>query len=154
MSSPLIRRRPPTPQMPLAPSTPQQQTTVPPAGTVSPRSIPDATAVPLPSRSERFPLSPTDLGQLLCLIAEGRESGLSNKPVFLQPPCLSKTTNTAKNLKLTQVEHALLPLLLKANSSSSDVLDERKHCTQCLQDTVAGPPRRTLAQHVRVRLTE
>ena len=38
---------------------------------------------------------------------EGRESGLSNKPVFPQPPCLSlHNTFTAKNLKLTQAEHA------------------------------------------------
>ena len=38
---------------------------------------------------------------------EGRESGLSNKPVFLQPLCLSlNNINTARNLKLTQVEHA------------------------------------------------
>ena len=32
---------------------------------------------------------------------------MTNKPVFAQPPCLSlNNTNTAKNLKLTRVEHA------------------------------------------------
>ena len=36
----------------------------------------------------------------------GGKHGLSNKPIFPQPPCLSQQQNTAKNLKLTQVEHA------------------------------------------------
>ena len=36
----------------------------------------------------------------------GGKSGVSNKPIFPQPLCLSKQHNTAKNPKLTQVEHA------------------------------------------------
>ena len=40
--------------------------------------------------------------------SRGGKSGLSNKPIFPQPLCLSKQNHTAKNPKLTQVEHVVL----------------------------------------------
>ena len=36
----------------------------------------------------------------------GGKSNLINKPIFPQPPCLSQQQHAAKNLKLTQLEHA------------------------------------------------
>ena len=56
--------------------------------------------------------------------SRGGKSSLSNEPIFPQPPCLSQQQNTAKNLKLPQVEHACC--WLHMNGFAWKYVDSRK----------------------------